>query len=224
MECSLHTAASRHECRCTRKISGHCLLPGIICTSGFFIELDLYGSCSCHGCSVSLGHWQHRFHASGMDLLDHTHFSQVHLLCSYCKDQSYLYNQISTYEVFHSKNLLTSTNRFIKVTSFIKNHQYHVLQLITLTLACKYMLIPILQHHFYIHLQHNCFCDATKSCTFGLYSKEAELKKPNHIIIGASLSEPHTSVTALRTCVSIYLSMDRPLTVNFKLAHSNISR
>ena len=39
-------------------------------------------------------------------------------------------------------------------------------------------------------------------------------------IIGASLSEPHTSVTALRTRVSIYLSvctsMDRPHTVNFK--------
>ena len=40
--------------------------------------------------------------------------------------------------------------------------------------------------------------------------------------------EPHTSVTALRTCVCIYLSiyacLDRPLTINFKSAHSNISR
>ena len=47
-------------------------------------------------------------------------------------------------------------------------------------------------------------------------------------IIGASLSEPHTSVTVLRTRVSIYLStylsMDRPLTLNFKLAPSNISQ
>ena len=39
-----------------------------------------------------------------------------------------------------------------------------------------------------------------------------------HCLIGASLSEPHTSVTAL--CV--YLCLDRPLTVNFKwAAHSN---
>ena len=27
-------------------------------------------------------------------------------------------------------------------------------------------------------------------------------------LVGASLSEPRTSVTALRTCVSVYLSMD----------------
>ena len=37
-------------------------------------------------------------------------------------------------------------------------------------------------------------------------------------IFGASLSEPHTSVTALHTCVCIYLSiyacLDRPLTEN----------
>ena len=37
-------------------------------------------------------------------------------------------------------------------------------------------------------------------------------------MIGASLSESHTSVTALRTCVCIWLAMDRPLTVNFKSA------
>ena len=36
------------------------------------------------------------------------------------------------------------------------------------------------------------------------------------IIIGASLSEPHTSVTALLTRVYVGLSMDRPHTVNFK--------
>ena len=37
-------------------------------------------------------------------------------------------------------------------------------------------------------------------------------------LIGASLSEPHTSVTALCMRVSIYLSMDQPLTGNFKSA------
>ena len=37
-------------------------------------------------------------------------------------------------------------------------------------------------------------------------------------VIGASLSKPHTSVTALRMCVSDYLTMDRPLTGNFKSA------
>ena len=37
-------------------------------------------------------------------------------------------------------------------------------------------------------------------------------------LVGASLSEPHTSVTALRTRVSDYLAMDRPLTGNFKSA------
>ena len=40
----------------------------------------------------------------------------------------------------------------------------------------------------------------------------------------ASLSEPHTSVTALRTHVCMLVRLDRPLTVNFKWAHSNISR
>ena len=52
-----------------------------------------------------------------------------------------------------------------------------------------------------------------------------ELRLPYFIdyhIIGVSLSEPHTSVTTLRTrtCVylSIYLTMDRPLTGNFKSA------
>ena len=37
-------------------------------------------------------------------------------------------------------------------------------------------------------------------------------------LIGASLSEPHTSVTALRTRVSIYLSMDRPPTFIFYIS------
>ena len=38
------------------------------------------------------------------------------------------------------------------------------------------------------------------------------------LIIGASLSEPHTSVTALHTCVCVCLlaCFDRSLTVNFK--------
>ena len=35
-------------------------------------------------------------------------------------------------------------------------------------------------------------------------------------LIGASLSEPHTSVTSLRTCVCMFACLDRPLTVNFK--------
>jgi len=39
-------------------------------------------------------------------------------------------------------------------------------------------------------------------------------------LIGASLSEPHTSVTSLRTCVCIYACLfaclDRPLIGNFK--------
>ena len=37
-------------------------------------------------------------------------------------------------------------------------------------------------------------------------------------IIGASLSEPHTSVTVMRTRVSIRPTMDRTLTENFKSA------
>ena len=44
-----------------------------------------------------------------------------------------------------------------------------------------------------------------------------------HTLIGASLSEPHTSVTALRKCVCM-LACLRPYTVNFKWAHLNISR
>ena len=36
------------------------------------------------------------------------------------------------------------------------------------------------------------------------------------VIIGVSLSEPHTSVTALRMHVCMLVGLDRPLTVNFK--------
>ena len=35
-------------------------------------------------------------------------------------------------------------------------------------------------------------------------------------LIGASLSKPHTSMTALRTCVCMLACLDRPLTENFK--------
>ena len=55
-----------------------------------------------------------------------------------------------------------------------------------------------------------------------------ELDSILSLFIGASLSEPHTSVTALRTSacmlVRLYACLNRPLTVNFKSAHSNISR
>ena len=37
-------------------------------------------------------------------------------------------------------------------------------------------------------------------------------------LIGASLSEPHTSGTALRKCVTYVLACLRPYTVNFKCA------
>ena len=43
------------------------------------------------------------------------------------------------------------------------------------------------------------------------------------VVIGASLSEPHTSGTAFRKCVNVRACL-RPYTVNFKWAHSNISR
>ena len=47
-------------------------------------------------------------------------------------------------------------------------------------------------------------------------------------MIGVSLSEPHTSMTALHTCVCMFACLlaclDQPLTVKFKRAHSNISR
>jgi len=33
-------------------------------------------------------------------------------------------------------------------------------------------------------------------------------------IIGASLSEPHTSMTSLHPCVCMFACLDRPLTVN----------
>ena len=42
----------------------------------------------------------------------------------------------------------------------------------------------------------------------------------NCVIIGASLSEPHTSMTSLRTCMSC---LDRPLTINFKWARLNFN-
>ena len=43
-------------------------------------------------------------------------------------------------------------------------------------------------------------------------------------VIGASLSEPHTSVTALCTHVCMLVCLDRPLIINFKWPHLNISR
>ena len=42
-------------------------------------------------------------------------------------------------------------------------------------------------------------------------------------MIGASLSEPHTSRTALRKCVNVSACF-WPYTINFKWVHSNISR
>ena len=45
-------------------------------------------------------------------------------------------------------------------------------------------------------------------------------------LVGASLSEPHTSVTALRTCVCMYVCMSvclRPYTENFKRACLNFN-
>jgi len=41
-----------------------------------------------------------------------------------------------------------------------------------------------------------------------------------HFFIGASLSEPHTSVTSLRACVCMLACVDRPRTGNFKYAIS----
>ena len=35
-----------------------------------------------------------------------------------------------------------------------------------------------------------------------------------YVIIGVSLSEPHTSVTSLPPCVCMFVCLDRPLTVN----------
>ena len=69
------------------------------------------------------------------------------------------------------------------------------------------------------------YCCASKLCV-SLFL----VSRPNHDesvskgnldrVIGASLSEPHTSVTALPACVCIYLSiyacLDRPLPENFK--------
>ena len=58
------------------------------------------------------------------------------------------------------------------------------------------------------------------------HTKDDMLKK-SIAFLGASLSEPHTSVTALRTCVCMFVCLlaclDQPLTVNFKRAHANIS-
>ena len=45
-----------------------------------------------------------------------------------------------------------------------------------------------------------------------------------NLVIGASLSEPHTSVTALRMCVCVCMSVClRPYTENFKRARLNFN-
>ena len=54
------------------------------------------------------------------------------------------------------------------------------------------------------------------------YESSLMVVNPNHLqefktfFVGVSLSEPHTSVTALRTRVCLFVGLDRPLTVNFK--------
>ena len=57
---------------------------------------------------------------------------------------------------------------------------------------------------FLISLQWSCDCTLL-ACSLG-----DNAATPN--VIGASLSEPHTSVTSLRTRVCIYACLDRPLT------------
>jgi len=56
-----------------------------------------------------------------------------------------------------------------------------------------------------------CNCDAGFNNSRLGYDEQAV-----RALIGASLSEPHTSVTSLRMRVCIYLCLDRPLTGNFK--------
>ena len=70
--------------------------------------------------------------------------------------------------------------------------------------------------------------ESTTSCQYMTTScqyMEQNLQLPVSIwkIIGVSLSEPHTSVTALRKCVCI-LACLRPYTINFKWVHLNISQ
>ena len=101
-----------------------------------------------------------------------------------------------------------------------------------------------LHHNFVIFcVKPHYFCSAFRSAFLhsGFHSCPCfkggpPLNKLHHLIfdnkmkrfIGASLSEPHTSVTALHTFVCIYACLlaclDRPLTVNFEWAHSNISQ
>ena len=45
------------------------------------------------------------------------------------------------------------------------------------------------------------------------------------MVIGASLSEPHTSVSSMHTCVCMFACLDQPLIVNymsaFKILHED---
>ena len=79
----------------------------------------------------------------------------------------------------------------------------------------------------YIPRTFNLCGDVTMSYLLWGEAKFTAIHVALRHLIGASLSEPHTSVTALRTRVyvgrTIYLSMDRPHTVNFKWAYLNIS-
>ena len=65
-------------------------------------------------------------------------------------------------------------------------------------------------------------CLIFQSFVYSQQKTKYTTKKLNHP--GASLSKPHTSVTALRMRVCMLVCLDRLLTVNFKWAHSNISR
>ena len=64
---------------------------------------------------------------------------------------------------------------------------------------------------------HLATCNSMQCTTSTLF--QIRLVYIKEAIVGASLSEPHTSVTSLRTCVCMYVCMyvclDRPLTENF---------
>ena len=76
------------------------------------------------------------------------------------------------------------------------------------------------------HINHSITFEISYCCNsrwasnwFNVYSHVRD-----SVLIGASLSEPHTSVITLRTCVCMLACLGRPLTINFKGTYSNNSR
>ena len=93
--------------------------------------------------------------------------------------------------------------------------------------VCEYSLSLVTVWETCIHKWSNhCLPVCCNVCLIATAQLYLEVPLFGVEIFGVSLSEPHASVTALRTCVydCLLACLDQPLTINFKWTYSNFSR